>query len=287
VNPAIRYLQTADGLRIACAEHGEGPPLVYVRAWISNIELMWTDPAYRAYFEALGRHYRVIRYDMRGNGLSERDIPPITLDAMLGDLEAVMDEYAATEPAVLYGQCFGGPTAIAYGAQHPERISHLVLDGTYADGRQITSQRRAERIVNTLRDQPEAGLMLLAHYTTPNQTRDRFRDTDEVGDSISPATAAELYAHGFKVDVRDYLSQLTVPVLVMHRRDTRAVTMRLGADLARAIAGARFVPIDGVAHNLWDEAPELALRALGEFLDVPLETPGAKEATGARERQRR
>lgn len=283
VNPTIRHLQTADGLRIACAEHGEGPPLVFVRAWISNIELMWSDPAFRSYFEALGRHFRVIRYDMRGNGLSDRNIPPITLEAMVSDLATVMDEFAAHEPAVLYGQCFGGPTAIAYAATHPERITHLVLDGTYADGRQITSQRRSERIVNTLRDQPEAGLLLLAHYTTPNQTRDRFRDTDEVGDSISPETAADLYDHGFKVDVREHLPRLTMPVLVMHRRDTRAVTMRLGTDLANAIAGARFVAIDGIPHNLWDEAPELALRALGEFLKVPIEPPGtAARASGLR-----
>src|SRR3974377_1398537 len=113
MQPRVRFLTTSDGVRIACCEQGNGPPLVFVRGWISHIEHLWEDDAFRTYFETLARHLRVIRYDTRGNGLADWELPDVDLDGMVLDLEAVMDGLAV-ERAVLYGQCFGGPIAISY-----------------------------------------------------------------------------------------------------------------------------------------------------------------------------
>ena len=269
MNPPIRFVTTADGVRIASAIHGDGRPLVFVRGWISHLELMWDDPAIRSYFEALSRKFRVLRFDMRGNGLSDRDVPEVDLAAMVADIEAVMDEYVVA-PAVMYAQCWGGPAAITYAAENPDRVSHLILDGTYADGDRITTPERRERIVGTLRDLPEAGLLLMAHYTQPNLNKPRFGQIDQSGTCVHPAMAAQLYGAGFTWDVTDLLSKLTMPVLVMHRRNTQAIPMRLGREIASSVPGARFVALNGTAHNPWEEEPEAALGALGEFLGTPL-----------------
>jgi class 3 adenylate cyclase len=276
MTPGIRFLTTPDGVRIAAAVHGSGPPLVFVRGWISHLELLWDDPSFRAYFEALGRAFTVVRFDMRGNGMSDRNVPPVDLDAMVMDVETVMDGLGI-ERAVIYGQAYGGPPAIAYAAARPERVSHLVLDGTFADGRRMTTPERQDRIVSTLRELPEAGLLLLAHYTHPNPPATRFRQVERSADVIEPSFAADLYELGFRIDVTHLLPRIVAPALVMHRRKTRAQPFRLGRELASCIAGARFVALEGVAHNSWEEEPEAALAALSDFLGVrvAIETPDA------------
>ena len=272
----IRFFTTPDGVRIAASVHGSGPPLVFVRGWISHLDMLWDDPSFRAYFEALGRAFTVVRFDMRGNGMSDRIVPPVDLEAMTRDLETVMDGLSI-ESAVLYGQAYGGPPAIAYAAAHPARVSRLVLDGTFADGRRLTTPERQQRILATLRELPEAGLLLLSHYTHPNPPATRFRQVERSADVVDPPFAADLYELGFRIDVTALLPGLTMPVLVMHRRHTRAHPFRLGRELASCIAGARFVALEGVAHNSWEEQPEAALAALSEFLGAQV----ALEATAA------
>jgi pimeloyl-ACP methyl ester carboxylesterase len=265
----VGYATTADGVRIAYSVSGAGPPLLFVRGWISNIDLMWQDPPFRAYFEALGERFTVIRFDMRGNGLSQRDVEELSLEAMVRDIEAVMDAVGVSR-AVLYGQCFGGPATIAYAAAHPDRVDRLILDGTYADGPRVARPERQRRIVATLRDIPEAGLAFLTHLTHPNPGPSKFRQHDRGGPNLSSETAARLYTLGFNFDVRPLLPSISAPTLVMHRESTRAIPFRLGRELAASIRGARFVPLEGQAHNPWEEYPDSAIAAISEFLGVPL-----------------
>lgn len=274
---SIRFVTTADGVSIACGIHGSGPPLVFVRGWISHIERMWEDPAFHAFWASLAECFTVVRYDTRGNGLSDRDIGEIDNEALMLDLEAVITTLGLRD-IVLYGQCFGGPTAIAYAARHPANVRALILDGTYADGTAITSADRRQRIINTLHDLPEAGLLLLSHYTQPNPRAERFSQVDAKPAAIHPETAAQLYALAFSTDVSPLLPDIKAPTLVMHRRDTLAIPFRLGRALAGGIAGARLAPLEGKAHNPWDERPDDALTAIGEFLGVPLGVRGRREA---------
>jgi len=280
--PHVRFLTTDDGVRIAYAEHGAGPPLVFVRGWISHLEHLWQDGDFRAYFEALGQHCRVIRYDARSNGLSDWDVGEVDLDALVTDLEALMDTLAL-ERATIYGQCFGGPIAIAYAARHPDRVERLILDGTYATGRRITSPERQARLLATMRDLPEAGLLLMSYYTTPEPRPSKFRQLGGPPTAISPATAARLYQLAYQLDVSPLLAQVRAPCLVMHREETRAIPLRLGRELAAGIANARFVALKGAPHNPWEGDAAEPLAAIGEFLGVRIEPRATRSAERAAE----
>ncbi|HET9728936.1 MAG TPA: alpha/beta fold hydrolase, partial [Acidimicrobiia bacterium] len=126
----VQFVTTSDGVRIAYAVHGDGPPLVLVRGWITHLDLMWQEPAFRRFFEALGERFRVVRFDARGNGLSQRDVGPPDLDGFVRDTEAVV-QACELDHFVLWGSCFGGPIAIAYAARHRERVDRIILEGTY------------------------------------------------------------------------------------------------------------------------------------------------------------
>ena len=134
MEPSIQYAQTNDGVNIAFWTLGEGEPLVHMPILISNIELEWQIPECRRWYERLARGRKLIRYDFRGSGLSQRNVPNLTtfaLEAQVLDLEAVVDRLGL-EKFVLCGFMHSGPPAIAYAARHPERVSRLILWCTYA-----------------------------------------------------------------------------------------------------------------------------------------------------------
>ena len=270
MHPPIRFLTTKDGIRIAYCTHGRGSPLVFVRGWISHLERLWEDPAFRSYFETLARHYLLVRYDARGNGLSQRKVPKVDLKALTLDLEAIIDELALTD-VILYGASFGGPIAISYAARRPERVAKLILEGTYARGQEITSPERQASIIATMRELPEAGFLLLSHYTHPEPQQAPYRQPERAQQLISSTMAAQLYALGYRIDVSALLARVQAPTLVLHRRKSWAIPFQLGLDVASGIPGARFVALEGTAHNLFEGDASAALAAIGDFLGVQLE----------------
>jgi len=275
--PPVRFLTAPDGVRLAYCAHGEGPPLVYVRGWLSHLDMLWDDPAFRAYFEALARCFRVVRFDARGNGLSDRSVPPITLDALASDLETIVDGLGLEAP-VLYASTYGGLIAMTYVARHPDRVSRLILDGTYARGAELTSTERREWILSMLRDSPDVALQrVLSYFTHPEPEVAVFRRAP-ARDVIDAEVAVQLYRIAFEADLIDLLPSITVPALVMHRRKSLAVPFRLGRELASRLADARFVPLEGSAHNSWEGDAQEALDAVGSFLGVPLEVERPPEA---------
>ncbi len=265
----IRFCTTADGVRIAYCVMGQGPPLVFVRGWTSHLHVFWDDPHSRAYFQALAEAFTVVRFDMRSNGLSDRNVGVVDLEAMVRDLETVVDALSLPR-VVLYGQCFGGPAAIAYAAAHPDRVTHLILDGTNADGRRIARPEQQARLLGTLRDLPEAGRLLMSHYTYPGMGDTWPRLLTQRTEAMDREMALQLYSLCYRFDVTDLLPYIASPTLVMHRRRSRAIPFRLGRELASCIGGARFVELAGAAHNPWHEGPAEALAAIGAFLGVPL-----------------
>ena len=127
----IRFCTTPDGVRIAYATVGQGPPLVCTPAALSHLEQEWAWPARRAFLERLAEHHTVVRYDMYGCGLSDRERSDFSLEADLRSLEAVVDQLKLRRFALL-GALWGGPSAIAYAAKYPRRVSQLILYGAYA-----------------------------------------------------------------------------------------------------------------------------------------------------------
>src|SRR5918994_3601564 len=143
----IRFCKTSDGVRLAYATAGSGPPLVKAANWLSHVEFDWRTPVWRPLFERLARKRRLVRYDERGCGLSDQDVDEFSLDAWVHDLEAVVDA-AGLERFPLLGISQGGPIAIAYATRHPERVSHLILYGSYGRGllhSGVPEQEREER----------------------------------------------------------------------------------------------------------------------------------------------
>jgi pimeloyl-ACP methyl ester carboxylesterase len=133
VKHEIRYCTTGDGVQIAYSVMGQGPPLVRVLGWFTHLEYESQVPFWRAFAERLSNHYTLVRYDGRGTGLSDRDIEGITWEGSIRDLEAVIDATGLDKVAV-FGISQGGPAAIDYAIAYPERVTHLIIYGSFARG---------------------------------------------------------------------------------------------------------------------------------------------------------
>ena len=138
----VSFATSADGTRIAWSRHGHGPPLVRVGTWLTHLEHDWTSPVWSHWLETLGRRFSYIRYDARGNGLSDRESTDYSFEALLADLEAVVDSAQLSSFALL-GISQGGAVGVEYARRHPERASHLVLMGAY--GRGIMARKSAKK----------------------------------------------------------------------------------------------------------------------------------------------
>jgi pimeloyl-ACP methyl ester carboxylesterase len=246
--------------------------MVFVRGWISHLELLWDDPQFRSYFETLGRFFTVVRYDARGNGLSDRELSHVDLETLVLDVEALTDQLALSD-VVLYGATFGGPIALLYASRHPDRVSKLVLEGTYAKGAEITSRKRQIFLTKMLRTFPDAAFLLLGHATHPDSKETAYRRPERGQQMIGASAAAKLYSLAFATDISDLLPTIRIPTLVLHRRNSQAIPFRLGRELAAQIPGARFAALSGDAHNAWEGDAAEALKEIGEFLGVPLSEP--------------
>ncbi|HEX6460876.1 MAG TPA: alpha/beta fold hydrolase [Thermoleophilaceae bacterium] len=263
----VRFCQVPGG-RLACATVGEGPPLVLAPWWISHIELDWERPDFRAFVEALAGSRTVIRYDPLGTGLSDRTgAHPASLDAELATLEAVLDESDVPRAALL-GISSGACVAAALAARRPERVEALVLVGGYASGAEITPAKVRDSILGAVRAHWGLGSRLLADVFLPEATAEELEAFARFQREAAPSdVAAEHLAFVYSVDVRDELSRVQAPTLVLHRRDDRAIAYGLGRELAAAVPGARLFTLAGSQHLPWRGDAAAVVAAVGEFLD--------------------
>lgn len=272
--PPIHFTLTEDEVSIAYSVHGEGPPLVFVRGWISHLDLQWMFPDYRLFMEALGRHFTVVRYDCRGNGLSQREVSRLSLDDLALDLFAVLDA-AKVDRATFFAQCYGAPILARFASQNPAAIERVILDGAYARGEEMGNQETKDSILASVRlmqSQPGMASTMLGYYTNPDIND---RDHDELRrrfarESISADAAAALYELAFSLNVTKDLMQLEAPTLVTHRRASKAVAVDLGRAVAALVRNSTFVAQEGVETNPWDADATRVLEAIGDFLDVTL-----------------
>jgi class 3 adenylate cyclase len=265
----ISFVRTRDDIRIAVTEIGDGPPLLFIRGWITHLELQWAEPRFRQFIEVLAQHTRVIRFDSRGNGLSQRDVGRPQLEEFVLDVEAVMDA-AGVERCAVWGSSFGGPIAIAFAARHPERVERLILEGTYptwVDLRSTGQREAVQSLVRMLRTAPEVAGTGLSYLTDP-EPETRHEDRVRRGRaSIEPDYQAYLYR--LRVDVRTMVSELTMPTLVMHAAGSHVWPAEGARLLCAAIPTSRYVELSGEQHNPWEGDAETALRSMCEFCDVP------------------
>jgi pimeloyl-ACP methyl ester carboxylesterase/DNA-binding winged helix-turn-helix (wHTH) protein len=258
----IQFCTAPDGVRIAYAEMGQGRPLLRTGHWLTHLEYDWERPVWRPFLRRMGAQYRLIRYDMRGNGLSDWEVPGFSLDAFVTDLETVV-EASGLDKFPLLGMSQGAAVSIAYAIRHPERVTHLALYGGFARGLRRRGQAELE--------QSDALLTLIQHgwgqenpafrqiFTTrfvPGGTPEQFQwfnDLQRV--TTSPANAVRIRKTVDEFDVTELLSQVRVPTLVMHCQDDAAVPFDEGRRLAAGIPGARFVALEGRNHVVLEGDP--------------------------------
>ena len=277
VRQEIRYCTTSDGVRLAYASTGNGPPLVKASNWLTHLDFEWGSPIWRHWYTALSRHHRLVRYDERGNGMSQRDVPDVSFETWVRDLETVVDA-AGLDRFPLLGISRGGPIAIAYAVKHPERVTQLVLYGAFAAGMKHvgTPQQLEARTALASLLRLGWGLNNPAFCKTftcrfiPEATPEHEQWLDELQRvSTSPENAARLMERDDNIDVRPLLSQVKTPTLVIHCDRDHAVLPEKGRLLAAEIAGARYVSLPSANHLMLEDEPawSLFLEELGLFLN--------------------
>jgi pimeloyl-ACP methyl ester carboxylesterase/DNA-binding CsgD family transcriptional regulator len=267
VEQAIRFCTAPDGVRIAYATLGAGYPLVVCQGWISHLELDWSAGHVRRFWEALAQEHLVVRFDKRGTGLSDRKVDDYSLQAQAGDLAAVIDALGL-ERVALMGYSQGGPISIAYAHGHQDRVSHLILYGTYASGKYAAISELATAL-NRLIEVDWGGLGSLALADiympgVPTEARQLFaeyqRQCAERDAALAQSTAVGQY------NVKPLLGEIRIPTLVMHKRGDRPVPFELGRRLARDLPNSRFMPLEGTLHVMSLEDTKPVIEAILGFL---------------------
>ena len=263
IQQSVRFCQASDKVHLAVATAGRGMPLVKTANWLNHIEFDWESPVWSPLFSRLAALCQLVRYDERGTGLSERDVPDFSFKAFVHDLETVVDECGLQRFALL-GISQGAPVSIAYAVRHPERVSRLVLCGGFAKGWRkrgnATDVARAEASVTLIRegwgqDNPAARQMFTS-LIVPDATHEEMRWFNELERiSASAETAIRLLHVIGDIDVTELLPRVAVPTLVLHSRGDARVPFEHGLTLARSIPKARFVALESKNHLILSHEP--------------------------------
>ena len=267
----IHFARASDGVTIAYSTFGNGHPLLLVPGWISHLELDLENPDYARFYQALtheGRR-RLIRLDMRGTGLSDREVPDTSVGSRARDIEAVVD-HTGLDSVAIFAWSMGGPAAITYAAAHPEKVSHLMLHGTLAHSDETGREALGKALVDLIRADWRIGSKAIVEFVNPNSDREVAENfTYYARNSASGEVAAALLEEAlFHVDVREQLTKLTMPTLVLHRRDDQAFPLRCGRDLASLLPHAHFMPLPGNAHAPFYGDIKPVIDAIGDFLST-------------------
>jgi len=266
MEPQIRFCTSADGTRIAYATMGEGPALVNVTAWAGNLEGAWENPDSRAFLESLSQRRLFVTFDRRGVGASQREVDDFSLEAQVADVAAVVDQLRL-EQFDLWGVLDGAAVSVAYAAQHPERLSRLVLWAAYPCGVEIFRPGATRGLVELIRGNWGLARRAIADVVFPSGPTDLQRwFSDSLRQSVSPEVAAECVEFFATVDVRPFLPRVSAPTLVFHRRGDRNVPIAAGRAAAALIPDARFVALGGdMGHPYLGDTSYL--EAMTQFLD--------------------
>ena len=267
----IRFCTAPDGVQLAYSRIGQGPPLMKTGNWMTHLEFDLESPIWRHLYRELARDHTLVRYDARGNGLSDRTVDEISFEAFVSDLETVVDATGITRFALL-GISQGCAISIAYAVRHPERVSHLILYGGFAVGwnkrARTTAQKEEDAAMLTLMrvgwgKENAAFRQLFTSQFIPGGTKEQadwFNELQRI--TVSGEMAARIYEANGEADVTSLLPRVSVPTLVLHARDEARIPFEAGRRMAAGIPGARFVTLEGRNHIFLETEP-----AFGLFLE--------------------
>jgi pimeloyl-ACP methyl ester carboxylesterase len=264
MDQSIRFCTTDDGVRIAYATSGKGPPIVRPGHWLTHLEYDLKSPISRHLLEELSGQHTLVRYDPRGTGMSDRNVDNVSPELWLRDLEAVVNDLEL-ERFSLLGLSQGGPVAIQYAVKHPEKVSHLILYGSFARGR----LKRGEAgftpemldalctiILNGWGSDNDSYRELFSVRYVGSGNREATKWLNELeAISATPEMAARYVRALANIDVVDLLAKVHTPTIVLHCKGDQATPFALGRELAAGIAGARFIQLEGDKHVLLEGEP--------------------------------
>ena len=272
MTPATKYT-TSDGVSIAYQVLGDGPlDLVVVPGWVSNLDAFWEEPAVEHFFRRLASFSRLILFDKRGTGLSDRIVDLPSLEVRMDDVRAVLDA-VGSEHAALFGYSEGGPMCALFAASYPTRTSALIMAGAYARmmvAPDYTFGRTQEQYDAFLEQiTRDWGGPVGIERRVPSRVNDpRFRDwwARFLRASASPQAAAMLLRMNAQVDIRHVLPSIRVPTLVLHSVIDQTMDVRHGRYLAEHIPDAKYVELQGPDHLPFVSDSEVIADEIEEFL---------------------
>lgn len=266
-NPAraqeIRFCTTPDGIDLPYARSGNGPTLVKVANWLNHLEQDWASPMWAPLFRELADMRTLLRYDSRGVGLSDWDVPDITYDSFLTDFETVV-EAAETEPFALLGISQGAAVAIDFAVRHPERITHLILWGGFARGRRQRGNpnnlAKSEAFITLMRQgwgkEKSPFRDMFASLYLPDATDEQIGWWSQMQRiATSAENAVQMRAAIDDIDVSDRLAEIAVPTLIMHSEGDLVAPVSEARYMAARIPGAQFVMLDSSNHMVMSQEP--------------------------------
>jgi len=274
----IQYARASDGAMIAYLSSGEGLPLIATAGWVSHLKLEMQETEVSRLYEGLasGGRRRLLRFDIRGTGLSDRKVADLSVLGRARDYEAVV-QHAGLSTVNVFAPSMCGPPAIVYAATHPETVARLILSGSFAHSRHgNTALSRA--LVDLIRAEWGLGSRAIVDIIDPHADKQR---ADKLAQFFTASASAEVAAAILEesllgIDVREYLPRLTMPVLVVHRREDRAFPFEGAREMASLIPNAELLPLSGDAHVGFDDDLPALLAAIGRFLGDGSDTAPAK-----------
>lgn len=280
----IKYTHSKDGTALAWASAGEGPPLVKAANWLTHLEYDLESPVWSHWVHFFTDHFRFIRYDERGCGLTDREVADLSFERWVEDLEAVVDAAEIDQPFALLGVSQGAAAALAYAQRHPKRVSYLILYGGYARGWRRRGDAEAMQLYDAIIKITEVGWGLenpvfreiFTKRFIPGGNEEQVRWFNELcRKTITSQMAARLLSARADIDVRNVLHGVRAPVLVLHCHRDEVVPFAEGQELARDLSDAEFVALESQNHIVLKHEP--AWRRLKEaVLDFrPVRSGGA------------
>ncbi len=256
VEQDIRFCITPDGVKIAYSTIGEGPPVVLVSNWLTHLELDFQIPTRRLLIEMLARNFRVIRYDARGSGLSDREVDEFSLEASFRDLTTVIEDLSL-ERTSLIGQSQGAAIAAVFAARNPQRVTKLILSGGYVRGRRMRGSEgqiaESDAFITMIQEgwgkEIDAYVRMFGSFFMPDANREQLAVfTNLQRKATPPENAARIQRALDSFDISGELGNVKAPTLVFHVRDDARAAFEEGRRLAAGIYNARFIPLEGRNH---------------------------------------
>ena len=258
----IRYVRATDGVQLAWADAGTGPVIVKAANWLTHLEYEWESPVWRHWMRFFSDHFRFVRYDERGCGMTDPNIGDLSVERWVEDLEDIIAAADVREPFSLLGISQGGPICVAYAVKHPERVSYLILYGAYARG--VYRRGDADRtsfyraMIDLVRlewgsKNPTFRQVFTSRFI-PDGTDEQLGWFNELcRKTLTPERAARLLEARAEIDVTALLGKVQTPTLVLHASGDAVVPITEGHFLAASIPGAQFVELDSKNHVLLNE----------------------------------